>query len=134
MSGSGISWAICKSASRSRQITTPASHHSVFYWPGALLPPNQQRQSTAGILKTEVKLYCNSAGDATVSSGPIRYALSDCPALIMPHRMQDTRIVADVAYLASCVCLSVGHNRDSCKNGSVDRYFVWNVGPKNHVG
>ena len=31
VSGSGISWAICKSALRSRQITTPASHHSVFY-------------------------------------------------------------------------------------------------------
>ena len=28
VSGSGISWAICKSASCSRQITTPASHHS----------------------------------------------------------------------------------------------------------
>jgi len=31
MSGSGISWAICKSARRSRQITKPAPHHSVFY-------------------------------------------------------------------------------------------------------
>ena len=31
VSGSGISWAICKSAPRSRQITTPASHHSFFY-------------------------------------------------------------------------------------------------------
>ena len=30
VSGSGISWAICKSALRSRQITTPAPHHSVF--------------------------------------------------------------------------------------------------------
>ena len=30
-SGSGISWAICKSAPRSRQITMPAPHHSVFY-------------------------------------------------------------------------------------------------------
>jgi len=28
VSGSGISWAICKSAPRSRQITTPATHHS----------------------------------------------------------------------------------------------------------
>jgi len=28
VSGSGISWAICKSASRSTQITMPASHHS----------------------------------------------------------------------------------------------------------
>jgi len=36
VSGSGISWAICKSASRSRQRTTPASHHSVFYRPDAL--------------------------------------------------------------------------------------------------
>ena len=35
-SGSGISWAICKSAHRSRQITMPAPHHSVFYRPGAL--------------------------------------------------------------------------------------------------
>ena len=27
VSGSGISWAVCKSAPRSRQITTPAPHH-----------------------------------------------------------------------------------------------------------
>ena len=31
VSGSGITWVICKSAPRSRQITTPAPHHSVFY-------------------------------------------------------------------------------------------------------
>ena len=36
VSGSGVSWAICKSAPRSRQITTPALHHSVFYRPDAL--------------------------------------------------------------------------------------------------
>ena len=37
-SGSGISWAICKSARRSRQITTPAYHHfnSFFYRSDAL--------------------------------------------------------------------------------------------------
>ena len=34
--GSGISWAVCKSAPRSRQITMPAPHHSVFYRPDAL--------------------------------------------------------------------------------------------------
>ena len=34
VSGSGISWAICKSAPRSRQITMPAPHQSVFYRPG----------------------------------------------------------------------------------------------------
>ena len=36
VSGSGISWAICKSAPHCRQITTPAPHHSVFYRPDAL--------------------------------------------------------------------------------------------------
>ena len=43
VSGSGISWAICKCALRSRQINMPAPHHSVFY-----RPPSQQRQSTVG--------------------------------------------------------------------------------------
>jgi len=52
VSGSGISWAICKSAPRSRQITTPAPHHSVSTGRMPFLPPNQQRQST------ESKLQC----------------------------------------------------------------------------
>ena len=34
VSGSGISSAVCKSAPRSRQITTPAPHHSVFLQAG----------------------------------------------------------------------------------------------------
>ena len=34
VSGSGISWAICKSAPRSIQITTPAPNHSVFLQAG----------------------------------------------------------------------------------------------------
>ena len=36
VSGSGVSWAICKSALRSRQIIMPAPHHSVFYRPDAV--------------------------------------------------------------------------------------------------
>ena len=48
VSGSGISWATCKSAPHSRQITTPAPHHSVFTGRMPFLPPNQQRQSTEG--------------------------------------------------------------------------------------
>ena len=44
VSGSGISWAICKSEPHSRQITTPAPHHSVFYRPNAL-PAAQQTAS-----------------------------------------------------------------------------------------
>jgi len=36
VSGSGISWTICKSTPWPRHITMPAFHHSVFYRPGAL--------------------------------------------------------------------------------------------------
>jgi len=36
VSGSGIHWAICKYAPRSRQITMPARHRSFFYRPDAL--------------------------------------------------------------------------------------------------
>ena len=47
VSGSGIIWAIGKSPPCSRQITTPAPHHPVFFtgWM-PFLPPNQQCQST----------------------------------------------------------------------------------------
>ena len=44
VSGSGISWDICKSATCSRKITTPAPHHSVFYRPDAL-PAAQPKPS-----------------------------------------------------------------------------------------
>jgi len=46
VSGSGISWAIFKSAPRSRQITTPATHHSVFYRPDALPAAQPTVEST----------------------------------------------------------------------------------------
>jgi len=46
VSGSGISWAICKSVPRPRQITMPTPNHAVFTGRMPYLPPNQQRQST----------------------------------------------------------------------------------------
>ena len=61
VSGSGISWAICKSAPRSRQITTPAPHHLVFTGRVPFLPPNQQRQSTEGKVFT-YKMAAKSSG------------------------------------------------------------------------
>jgi len=54
VSGSGIIWAICKSASRPRQITMPASHHSVFYRPDAL--PATQPTASKHCGKTNYKL------------------------------------------------------------------------------
>ena len=46
VSGSGISWALCKSAPHSRQTTMPAPHYSAFTGRMPFLPPNQQCQST----------------------------------------------------------------------------------------
>ena len=45
--GRGMSWTICKqSAHRSREITTPTPHHSIFTDQMLLLTPKQQCQST----------------------------------------------------------------------------------------
>jgi len=50
VSGSGvISWAICNSAPRSRQITMPAPHHSFFTGRMPFLLANQEQQSTEGM-------------------------------------------------------------------------------------
>ena len=53
VSGSGIRWAICKSAPRSRQITTPAPHHSVFLQAGcpSCRPTNRVKALKAKALK-----------------------------------------------------------------------------------
>jgi len=48
VSGIGISWAICKSAPRSRQITMPTPTTQLFTGRMPFLPPNQQCQSTEG--------------------------------------------------------------------------------------
>ena len=55
VSGSGTSWAICKSALRSRKITMPAPHHSVFYRPDAL-PATQPTASKHWMQKHTYKL------------------------------------------------------------------------------
>ena len=62
VSGSGISWATCKSAPRSRQITMPAPHHSVFYRPDAL-PAAQPTVSEhwRHFIHLSVKFYCNNS-------------------------------------------------------------------------
>ena len=53
VSGSGISWAICKSAPRSRQITTQVSHHSVFLQAGcpSCRPTNSVKALNISIYK-----------------------------------------------------------------------------------
>ena len=63
VSGSSISWSICKSAPRSRQITMPAPHQSVFYRPDALpvaQPTASKRWRQNGILKSHTEKEMSS--------------------------------------------------------------------------
>ena len=86
MNGSGISWAICKSARCSRQLTMPAPHHSVFYRPEAL-PATQptaskhrrNRQSTEGIFSnvSEMIMMTKMNADLIVSSVALELSLHD---------------------------------------------------------
>jgi len=54
--GSGINWAISKSAPRSKQITTPAPHHSVFYRPD-VFPATQPTASEHTIIFYAMSAY-----------------------------------------------------------------------------
>ena len=78
VSGSGISWAICKSAPRSSQITTPAPHHSVFYRPDAFLPPNQQRQSSNTRCKKSNLTLCNIILTCSKEILPFCWVVASC--------------------------------------------------------
>ena len=54
VSGSRISWAICKSAPHSRQITMPAPHHSVFLQAGC---PSCRPTNSVKSLKAHSTVY-----------------------------------------------------------------------------
>jgi len=55
VSGTGISWAVCKSATRSRQKTTPAPHHSVFLQAGC--PSGRPTNSVKALKAPELYKY-----------------------------------------------------------------------------
>ena len=69
VSGSGISWAMCKSASRSRQITMPVPHHSSFLQAGcpSSRPTNSIKALKAKSIWDSVhKLAYHSQNDSTL--------------------------------------------------------------------
>jgi len=103
VSGSGIRWAICKYAPRSRQITTPVPHHSVFTGRMPFLSPNQQSQSTEdSLIKVNYNWHC-------------------------PHSMQ-SRICVMVHCLSVClsICPSIG--REAALTQSTDNWGVAGCG------
>ena len=62
MSDSGISWTICKSAPRSRQVTMPAPHCSVLYRPDALhaAQPTASKHWRPNLFTINRKIFCKS--------------------------------------------------------------------------
>ena len=87
VSGSGISWAICKSAPRSRQITTPAPHHSVFYRPDAL----PATQSTASKHWRQKTIYIHKALKSKMESRA-NYALEPIRGMKVQRRYHTWKI------------------------------------------
>jgi len=86
VSGSGISWAICKSAPSSRQTTMPAPHHSSFLQAGcpSCRPTNSVKALKANVAPTECDKMPTSVAAAVVyqvvayitSPGNVQVALS----------------------------------------------------------
>ena len=93
MCGTGISWVICKqSAPRSRQITTPAPHHSVFTGWMPFLPPNQHCQSTEGSvnnvkLQQQKQNLCNTPGQNRSKSSFHQWLPSLVPLSAQQHSL-----------------------------------------------
>jgi len=99
VSGSGISWAICKSAPRSSQITTPAAHHSVFYRPDALpatQPTESKHWSELLTCICPSWCHCHSLSLASIKS-----------RLVLPFWYQLTWVVPEKGLSNGCVCVLV---------------------------
>jgi len=70
-SGNGLSWETCKSAPRSRQITTPAPYHSVFYRPDAL--PFRTTNSVKALSRCIAGLNLNRNSFISSSRSAVQY-------------------------------------------------------------
>ena len=104
VSGSGISWTICKNASRSRQITTPAPPTQFFTGRIPFLPPNEQHESTEGLpqnIITQDRNLCNrncklnrptlpwNTRSSAIAKGP-RDASCQLKSCQLPHNSAET--------------------------------------------
>ena len=103
VSGSGIRWAICKSAPRSSQITTPAPHHSVFLQARcpSCRPTNSvkalkaMRQSTEYSILTYVESKGEYCDDGAVDRAEGSAGVSeDVSKLFLVHFVQSVELRA----------------------------------------
>ena len=83
VSGSGISWAVCKSTPRSRQITMPAPHYS-FYRPDALpaAQPTASKHWRQNMVTTCLEMLWMSWNFTAVREMSVKnLAMLNCPLL-----------------------------------------------------
>jgi len=77
VSGSGISWVICKSAPRSRQTTTPAPHHSVFLQAGCpSCRPTNSVKGSKGNQSINIRLLRHDKMQASKGLGCVHHSKS----------------------------------------------------------
>ena len=137
MSGSGISWAICKSAPWPRHITTPASHHSLFYRPDAL-PAAQPTASKHVNGHWDYYSYKQTIMEQRVSS-LVKYSRHPQCVVILPlpeiggtskvHEMTEWMQSCNLKFLDSpvvrayraCDSVVVGSNT-GCHAGTVEKW------------
>ena len=103
VSGSGISWAICKSAPHPGEITMPASHHSVFTGQMLFLLPNQQRQSTEGRAFGVITVGMMEVGAPIVQMGWHPAELSVHLPLIFPYTIKTQKMLSPRGR-STCLC------------------------------
>jgi len=89
VSGSGISWAICKSAPSSRQITMPVPHHSSFLQAGCpFCHPTNSVKALKAIINLHYSkpnswnLHNNIPANITLMSSQYRFASCCRPSLL----------------------------------------------------
>jgi len=101
VSGSGSSWAVCKSPPRSRQITMPAPHRSVFFI-GRMpfLPPKQQCQSTEG---KKTSINAGSTNSLTFLTTDASYSLIFATKQLNTNATFLTSVWNDNSHLTECL-------------------------------
>ena len=116
VSGSDISWAICRSAPRSRQITTPAPHRSVFLQAGcpSCRPTNSVRALKAYRLATWGENWCGAGLQLNVVK-PTSHVTSQ--SAVAPSVPRGPSLLETVVSLPSHprTTVSPSHERRACR-------------------
>jgi len=128
VSGSSISSAICKSAPCSRQITTPAPHHSVFYRPDALTAAQltASKQWRHQQTKYAVKTTRGDSEDESMEAVPAWWVT---PEKLYCYRPQYTQDAFDMercctwSHTCQSLMMSVGQSAASYSSSALVSYL-----------